>query len=95
MIEYTPYAVLKGIKLLNGETVPSLQEYLTVAKQCQDTKLIIELKAHSTPEKETRLAEKVVEMVKLNGLENKVEYIACSLRMTKELIRLGPKDDVF
>ncbi len=95
VIEYTPYAVLKGIKLSNGETVPSLQEYLTVAKQCQDTKLIIELKSHSTPEKETRLAEKVVEMVKINGLENKAEYIAFSLHMTKELIRLAPKADVF
>ena len=34
-------------------------------------------------------------MVKLNGLENKVEYIAFSLHMTKELIRLAPKNDVY
>ena len=95
VIENTPYAVLKGIRLSNGETLPSLQEYLTVAKQCKNTKLIIELKSHSTPERETRLAEKTVQMVKLNGLENRVEYIAFSLHMTKELIRLAPKNDVY
>lgn len=95
VIENTPYDVLKRIKLSNGEAVPSLQEYLTVAKQCKNTKLIIELKSHSTPERETRLAEKVVQMVKQNGLENDVEYIAFSLHMVKELIRLAPKADVY
>lgn len=55
------------------------------------TRLILELKAHKTPEQETRAVEGIVKMIKDKGLEDRTEYITFSQHATKEFIRLAPK----
>ena len=57
-------------------------------------KLILEIKSLSTPEKETQAVLNVINMVKKMGMEMQVEYIAFSLHVVKELIRLSPKATV-
>lgn len=79
-----------AVKLDNGEQLPTLQQYLAKAKQLK-TRLILELKAHKTPEQETRAVESIVKMVKDMGLEDRTEYITFSKHATKEFIRLAPK----
>lgn len=79
-----------AVILDNGEPLPTLQQYLEVAKQLK-TRLILELKAHKTPEQETRAVEGIVKMVKDMGLEDRTEYITFSRHATREFIRLAPK----
>lgn len=74
----------------NGEQLPTLRQYLEKAGQLK-TRLILELKSHKTPERETRAVESIVKMVEEMGLENRMEYIAFSRHATKEFIRLAPK----
>lgn len=79
-----------AVILDNGEPLPTLKQYLETAKGLK-TRLILELKAHKTPEQETRAVEGIVKMVKDMGLENRMEYITFSRHATKEFIRLAPQ----
>lgn len=44
----TPYNKLKDLKLKNGETLPTLADYLKAGKQLPDIRLILEIKPHPT-----------------------------------------------
>ena len=79
-----------AVILDNGEQLPTLRQYLEKAGQLK-TRLILELKSHKTPERETRAVESIVKMVEEMGLEDSMEYIAFSRHATKEFIRLAPK----
>lgn len=80
-----------SIILNNGENLPTLKQYLSKAKQLK-TRLILELKAHKTPEQETRAVKQIVKMIKKMGLADRTEYITFSRHACKEFIRLAPKD---
>ncbi|WP_455591187.1 glycerophosphodiester phosphodiesterase family protein [Bacteroides sp.] len=88
-MEKSPSSALTGLKLSNGENLPTLAEYFQAAQPLH-TRLILELKAHSRPERETKAVEKIVALVKEYGLENRMEYISFSLHAVKEFIRLAP-----
>lgn len=88
-IEHSKGAALTGLKLSNGENLPSLEKYLEAGKKC-NTKLILELKALNTKKRETKAVQEILAMVKEMGLENRMEYITFSLHALKELIRLAP-----
>lgn len=77
------------VNLDNGEKLPSLRLYLEKAKTL-NIRLILELKPHRTPERETRAVEEIIKMVKEMGLEERTEYISFSQHATKEFIRLSP-----
>ena len=62
--------VCTAVQLDNGEQLPTLQQYLDKAKSLK-TRLILELKAHKTPEQETRAVEGIVKMIKDKGLEDR------------------------
>lgn len=91
VIENTPSSVLKTVPLKNGEYMPTLDAYLNTFKNCKNTKLIIELKSHTTNQKENQLAAKVIDQVKAAKLQKRVEYIAFSKNMTQQIIKLDPK----
>lgn len=88
-METTSSKALTGLKLSNGENLPSLRQYLEAGKK-GNTRLILELKSHRTKKRETKAVQKIVEMVKEMGLEERMEYIAFSLHAVKEFIRLAP-----
>lgn len=77
-------------RLENKERIPTLEQYLLAGKELK-TKLILELKPLSTPERETLAVEKIMAMVKSMQLEKRMEYISFSLHATKEFIRLAPQ----
>ena len=93
-IEETPYAQLKDARLKNGEPLPTLAAYLQQGKKDKKTKLIMEIKSHSTKEKEDRAVAAIVKMVKEAGMRKQTEYISFSLNICKELVRLDPKAEV-
>lgn len=94
LIENTPYGQLKDKTISNGEKLPTLESYLKQGKKDKKTKLILEIKPHSTKEKEDQAVELITRMVKKQKLENQVEYISFSMNICKEIIRINPKAQV-
>lgn len=88
-METSTLATLKGLKLSNGENMPSLDQYLEAAKPLK-TKLIIELKKHKKPKRETKAVEEIIKAVNKAGLNDRVEYLTFSLHALKEFIRVAP-----
>lgn len=82
---------IRAIKLENGETMPTLDQYLATAKKDPATKLIIEIKKHATPARETEIVEAVVKKVAEYGLQEHVEYIAFRPFVCMEIKRLAPE----
>ena len=91
-IQSTDIQTLRNQFLKTGEVLPVLEEYLEAVKRKPETKLIIELKNHATPQKETELVKKVLKTVKKYKLEKHVEYIAFRQHVCNELVALGGKD---
>ena len=90
-IQKSTYEELTAIPLENGETIPTLEQYLKQLKKSKKTKLIIEIKDHATPEKETEIVKQTVDMVAKFGLNDMVEYIAFRPWVCFELKRLAPE----
>lgn len=92
-IEECTFAELreKAPKLDNGELIPTLDDYLTAWNHNKQTKLIFEIKSHSTPEIETAVVESCLAKLKEYGVSDKeVEFISFSYHVCKELKRLRP-----
>lgn len=94
-IQKTPYDELKDYKLPNGETLPTLEQYLKRAKKVKKVKLIFELKSHATPERDREAARIAVDMVNRMKLGKRTEYIAFSLEAAKALHQYAPKRPVY
>lgn len=90
-VQTTSYATLRTVKLSNGETLPSLSEYLTQAGKSESTMLIIEIKDHSTTERTLEATMATVQMVERMGLKDKVEYIAFSYDACLLIRQLDPQ----
>lgn len=90
-IQKSTYEELLTIPLENGEAIPTLEQYLDQLKKSKKTKLIIEIKNHATPAKETEIVQKTVEMVAKYGLNDMVEYIAFRPWVCFELKRVAPE----
>ncbi|MDL2214640.1 glycerophosphodiester phosphodiesterase [Dysgonomonas sp. OttesenSCG-928-M03] len=90
VIEETTYEELRDIKLKNGETLPTLEQYLVHGKACRGTKLILEIKPHKTKDAENKAVDATIKLVREKGLQEQVEYISFSMNICKELKRLHP-----
>ena len=93
-IQASAYDELKDLKLANGEPIPTLEQYLRRARKLKNIRLILELKAHETPERNREAARASVEMIKRMGLEKRTDYISFNLDACKEFIRLCPDASV-
>ena len=90
-IQNSTYAQVKDQKLKNGETIPQLQDFLDILKtSTSPTKLVLELKEHSTDARNEEVAKAVVEAVKAAGVQDKVEYISFSLAGCKAFAKAAP-----
>ena len=93
-IQSCTYDELKDLQLSNGEKLPTLEQYLKRAKKLKNVRLILELKAHETPERNREAAKAVVDMVKRMKLAKRTDYISFNMDACKEFIRLCPKSEV-
>ena len=91
-IAEVPYSKLNGIKLKNGEKIPTLKEYLAEGKKLKDIQMILEIKPHKTKEQEKEISEKAVKMVKEAGMEKQVEYISFSKYICETKGDISPKE---
>lgn len=103
-VDSCSYDELQTYRLENGETLPLLEEILEIAKEQDEqwkaseksrgkddiyTKAIIEIKSHSTAQRDAEAAIAIHEMVKAYGLENKIEYISFSHNVCDELLKIA------
>lgn len=93
-IEQTPYEKLKNIKLKNGETLPTLEDYLQQGKKNKGTQLILEIKPHKTKEHEDKAVAATIALVKKYKLQKQVEYISFSKNICEQLRKLDKKAEI-
>lgn len=94
-VQDTPAATLKKVKLANGESLPTLEEYLNAFEKCRNIKLIVELKTHREKKMEDELAEKVIKMIHDRGLQSRVEYISFGINFVNQVRKLDPEAPVY
>ena len=74
-IDSMTYEEVISVLLENGEKIPTLREYIMVAKDYPRTKLIIDLKTNKDPERTWLMLQLIDRLVKDLDYENSVEYI--------------------
>lgn len=93
-VQASTFDSVRMFPLPNGEQVPTLADYLTAGKENKEVRLILEIKTHATPERETFVVERILEAVKRAGVERQTEYISFSRHICEEIVRLSPRADV-
>lgn len=88
-IQTHDYKTIKKFPLKNGETIPTLDEYLEAAKPLT-TRLILEIKQQYSKSHEDSLADQTAAMVKAKGLQQRTEYISFSKNACERLHQLCP-----
>lgn len=91
-IEKNPYAAFSDFRLENVEAIPTLEQYLAQAQQCETTRLVFEMKSHSTPAFEDEAVRRSLVLLKEYGLlkPERVIFISFSLHVCRELARECP-----
>lgn len=88
-----PYDDFKDVKITNGETIPTLEQYLAQGKKSKKTVLVCELKIQPSAAKEDELLDKTVEALKAYGLYNpkRVMFISFSRHICDRIAKEMPK----
>lgn len=95
VIESATYEELLAKKHPNGESIPTVREYLKAGMEQNGTKLIFEIKTSSKgKERSLELTEKSVELVKSMGARKWVEYICFDYDIGKLVHELDPEAEV-
>lgn len=76
--------------LSNGESLPTLREYLQAAHPLK-VRLVIELKTHDSRAREILAADKLLAMINEFGLDNRTDYIAFSKEAFARFIKKAPE----
>lgn len=86
------YSDIKDIKLSNGENLPTLESFISTFKENANgiTKLIIEIKSHSTEDLTIEATEQTMNAVKEAGITDMVEYIAFSYPACQYICQKDP-----
>jgi len=91
-IERNPFSAFEDYRLENGEPIPLLEQFLAHAQRSDKTKLVFEMKQHSTPAFEDEAVRRSVALLKTYGLldPERVMFISFSLHACREFARLCP-----
>ena len=91
-IEDHPYSEFKDFKIANGETIPTIDEFLAQGKKYPATKLVYELKPQSNPQTEDTFVNLAIANLAENGLldPDRVMFISFSRNICERLARMLP-----
>ena len=91
-IEKSPLETVRTITLANGETIPTLDEYLAQGDKSPDCVLVLELKPHDTPEQEDALINGCLKALRAHKLydTDRIAFISFSHHICRELARKAP-----
>jgi len=95
IIEDANYDDIRDMELANGETIPTLKQYLEAGKELGQMRLVLEVKAHETAEKEDRCVAAAVKEVKAAGLQDRVDYISFSMHACEQVLKEDPTAPVY
>ena len=92
-IEEHPYSEFKDFKIANGETIPTIDQYLEQGKKYPETMLVYELKPHSCSEVEDRFVEITYKKLEEHELMDpeRVMFISFSLHMCEKIAKEHPE----
>ncbi len=93
-VQNTPSKIIRQQKLENGENVPTLEEFLKVAKKL-DIDLVLELKVHEKPERENEAIKKIMKLLKKNHLLDRTEFISFSENACREFSKVTDRPVLF
>jgi len=94
-IDKSTFEEVRKLKLSNGETIPTLEEYLKAGANQKTTTLVLEIKTSQLGKEQTLLlARKCVETVKALKMTKKVDYIAFDYDACKEVVKVDPKANI-
>lgn len=89
-IEDATYAELMNHRLANGEFIPTLQRYLQEATKIEGCQLILEIKPHSTAQRDERVVQRCLELIHMLKLQQRTEYISFSKHVCEYLHEQEP-----
>lgn len=95
VIENATYAQIKDMKLANGETLPTLRDYLNAGKKLDGLHLVLEIKEHASKVREDSCVAEAVREVHETGMEARVDYISFSLRACEQVLKRDPNASVY
>lgn len=84
----------RAVVLPGGSHMPTIEEYFKQAKMHPETKIICEIKKQSTPERETKAVEQVMDAVRRMNMQSQIEYTTFSDWMAQEFHRIDPNAKV-
>ncbi len=94
-IQKVDYKDLQKVKLSNGERLPLLEDFLTIIKAQNATRLILEIKpSEKGPEWAKKTVEKVIATIHQYKVQDWMVYISFDYEMCKEILRLEPTANV-
>lgn len=94
-VEDTTEGQFRNFRLKNGETMPQLFELLDIMRQQKAaTRLIIEVKTHSTKERNERAVDEIMKLVEHYGLKSRVEYISFNMDACRRVVHNDGKAQV-
>ncbi|MDR2449518.1 MAG: hypothetical protein LBD52_06120 [Prevotellaceae bacterium] len=96
-IESATSATIAPLRLSNGEPLPTLQQCIDIVKRQtgpDKTKLIIEIKTHSSNANNKKCVDAVVQAVNNSQAGDLVDYIAFSSYVCEELLKINPQHRV-
>ena len=94
IIDHT-YAELRLFPLPNGETLPTLSDYLRQGRECATTKLVLEFKKQRTDELTLLLVEKTMQIIREEGLfdPSRIMFISFSKPACLHIAKTYPQFD--
>ena len=94
-VQQTTFQTIRNMLLPNGETIPTLREYLQANIASPKIRYILEIKSHENTERERKIVREITATVKNMGIEKRVEYISFSWFVCMELKRTVPEASVY
>lgn len=90
-IQSSLYSAIKDFTLVNGEILPTFENYLKVFKnECPNLVLIVEIKTHGTAAKTVSATTAAISMIESMGLADRVEYISFSPDAGDAVVKYSP-----
>lgn len=92
-IQKNTYGYLKQFKLANGESMPTLDEYLDQAAKCATTVMVLEFKSQYSKEHEDSLVSITFDKLKKHNLydPSRVMFISFSMNICKKVADEAPE----
>ena len=84
------FAEIRAVKLPGGLEIPTLREFFAQGQKDSSTKLILEIKKHATPQRETQVVEAILRLAREMRLVPQIEFISFSRHACDEVLRLQP-----